>query len=90
VTGQGVEFRTVGKDGLEPELFDLGKRLGSAEDPSRHHAGCRRLRGDRPWRGALPSQVGADPAIAASMPKETISSQSFQALVQPSSQRSSR
>ncbi|GAA2920773.1 hypothetical protein [Streptomyces enissocaesilis] len=33
VTGQGVEFRAVGQDGLEPELFDLGQRLGSAEDP---------------------------------------------------------
>lgn len=28
VTGQGIEFGAVGKDGLEPELFDLGQRLG--------------------------------------------------------------
>ncbi len=67
MTGQGIEFRAVGQDGLEPELFDLGQRLGSAEDPSRHHAGCRRLRGDRPWRGPLLSQVGADPAVASSV-----------------------
>jgi hypothetical protein len=67
MTGQGIELGTVGQDGLEPELFDLGQGLGSAEDPSRHHAGCWRLRGDRPWRGALLSQVGADPAVAASI-----------------------
>ncbi|GAA2767579.1 hypothetical protein GCM10010103_66210 [Streptomyces paradoxus] len=53
VTGQGIELRAVGQDGLEPELFDLGQRLGSAEDPSRHHAGCQRLRGNRPWQGAF-------------------------------------
>ncbi|MFD8013723.1 hypothetical protein, partial [Streptomyces sp. NPDC058955] len=40
VTSQGIEFRAVGEDGLEPELFDLGQRLGPAEDPSRHHAGA--------------------------------------------------
>ncbi|MGW0083630.1 hypothetical protein [Streptomyces sp. NPDC003393] len=28
VTGQGIESGAVGKDGLEPELFDLGQRLG--------------------------------------------------------------
>ncbi|MGW5666293.1 hypothetical protein ACWEWG_40900 [Streptomyces sp. NPDC003758] len=33
MTGQGVEFRAVGQDGLEPELLDLGQRLGSADDP---------------------------------------------------------
>ena len=32
VTSQGAEFRAVGQDGLEPELFDLGQRLGSTEN----------------------------------------------------------
>ncbi|QWA26773.1 hypothetical protein KJK32_46190 (plasmid) [Streptomyces sp. JCM17656] len=49
MAGQGIEFRAVGQGGLEPELFGLGQSLGSAENPSRHHAGCRRLRRDRPW-----------------------------------------
>ncbi|NEA49681.1 hypothetical protein [Streptomyces sp. SID10815] len=40
VTGQGIERWAVGQDGLEPELIDLGQGLGSAEDPSRHHAGA--------------------------------------------------
>ncbi|MFG3013629.1 hypothetical protein ACGFZB_24860 [Streptomyces cinerochromogenes] len=53
VTGQGIELRAIGQDGPEPELFDLGQSFGSAEDPSRHHAGCGRLCGDRQWRGAL-------------------------------------
>jgi hypothetical protein len=64
VTGQSIEFRAVGQDGLESELFGLGQCLGSAENPSRHHAGRRRLCGDRPRRSALLSQVGADPAAS--------------------------
>lgn len=46
VTGQGAEFRAVGRDGLEPELFDLGQRRGSAGDPSGHHAGYWRIAKD--------------------------------------------
>lgn len=46
VTGQGAEFRAVGWDGLEPELFDHGQRRGSAGDPSRHHAGYWRIARD--------------------------------------------
>ncbi|GGU93137.1 hypothetical protein GCM10010260_29970 [Streptomyces filipinensis] len=67
VTGQGAEFRADGKDGFEPELFDLGQRLGSTEDLSRHHARCRRLHGDRLRRGVLLQQADADPAVAASI-----------------------
>jgi hypothetical protein len=34
VTGEGVEFRAVDQNGLEPKVLRLGEGLRPAEDPS--------------------------------------------------------
>lgn len=39
VTGEGAEFGAIGQDGLEPDLFHLGRNLGPAENPARHPPG---------------------------------------------------
>ncbi|WP_326634518.1 MULTISPECIES: hypothetical protein [unclassified Streptomyces] len=46
VSGEGVELEAVGQDSCE-ELFGLGERFRTAEDPLGHRARLWRLCGDR-------------------------------------------
>lgn len=39
MSGEGFQFRAVDQDGLESELFDVGERVGVAQDPAGDGAG---------------------------------------------------
>lgn len=69
VSSEGVEFRAVDQDGLEPKVVDLWEDLGTPKGPAGHGAGRRWPRCDRLGRGPFLPEAGANPPVAALIAK---------------------